>query len=341
MRYLTKHLAFLILILRHTNYSTNLVAMHKMQGRILSLGTKAVLNSLATLNLSELQAFMYTYELGSFAVVAQKYGKHASTYSRRVNNLELDLGLALFVRNGSHLTPTADGSTLYPPAKAILNEVEHFERRVQLCLEDNEATIKVAIDSTLNAFSPELTIAQIAEEFPATDVEVLSGNTQQVIAMLEQKEADVGLVLSSFDYPSDIINHKLFDFRFVRTMSPGYAKRLRLSLDTPIEPNVIRTMKQIVLAPINRLGVNTQNYSNHLLHVDNFHMAKSLAINGTGWANLPLVECQDALDKGELLEFQVEYDHDLEWSVDSIWLSDVSRGPVARRLVELFTNGAQ
>ncbi len=300
-----------------------------------------MINGVANLNLAELQAFVHTYEAGSFAVVAQRYGKHASTYSRRVNNLELDLGLDLFTRNGSHIVPTEDGDALYQPAKAILNEVEHFGRRVELCLEENETALKVAIDSALTGFSPEHTIATIAQEFPATEIEVLSGNTQQVIAMLEQKQADVGIVLSSFDYPSDIVNHKLFDFRFVRTMAPSYAEQLGLALSKPVEPSVIRTMKQIVLAPINRLGVNTQNYSNHLLNVDNFAMAKSLASRGIGWTNLPLADCQNAIDSGELIAFKVEYDHDLEWSVDSIWLPGVKRGPVARRLVDLFTKHAK
>ena len=293
-------------------------------------------NALEELKLIELKAFVTTYESGSFAVVAQQYGKHATTYSRRVGNLEIDLGVTLFERNGGHLVPTEDATSLYHPAKSVLNEVEHFRRRVQLCFEENESYLKVAIDSSLSAFAPEFTIAEISKEFPATEIEVLTGNTEQVIEMVLSKQADMGLALSNFYCHPEITTRKLFDFRFIRVMSPDYAKSFGLSLTHPLEPSLIRTMKQIVLAPINRLGVEAQNYGNHLLHVDSFQMAKSLAINGAGWTNLPLVDCLDALDSGDLVQFEGNYDYELEWSVNETWLVETNRGPVARRLVQLF-----
>jgi|GEM_PF-3512511 len=293
--------------------------------------------TIESLNFLELKAFALTYEQGSFALVAQKYGKHASTYSRRVSNLEVDLGLDLFERHGSRLVPTVHGQSLYHPAKSILTEVEHFGQRVELCLEENEPHLSIGIDTSLNCFVPQDCIAQIVSEFPATELSVLTGNTEQIITLVDEQNVDVGLVLTSFNYPSAIVNNKLFDFGFIRVMAPKYAAKVGISLQHAVEPSAVRSLTQIVLAPLNQLGINTQNYSSHLLNVDSFEMAKSLTLQGLGWCNLPLVECQESLDKGELIPFRVKHDHDLTWSVDALWQMEKSRGPVARRFVGLFS----
>lgn len=292
---------------------------------------------LERLNIAELKAFVLVYEHGSFATVARLHGKHATTYGRRVTNLELDLGLDLFERRGSHIIPTEDGKSLYFSVKAILTEVELFGQRVQQCFTTQESHVRLAIDTSLKCFVPYQAVAKITELFPATEVDILTGNTEQVINLVANEEVDVALSLTAFKYPPTINNNKLFDFGFVRVMSPKYAKMHGLTPNKPVEVSVIRSLKQIVMSTLNKLGVSTQNYSNHLLNVDSFETAKALAIDGIGWCNLPLAECRNAIATGQLMLFEVEHDHLLEWSVDALWPMEPARGHVAKQFVQLFS----
>ena len=299
-----------------------------------------MLDILDSLDIAKLKAFIFTYELGSFSLVAQKYGKHSSTYSRRVSNLEIDLGVDLFERNGVHLVASEHAKVLYHPAKSLLAEAEHFAQRVELCLTNDETHLTVAIDSALRCFSPSKAISQALREFPATEIDILSGNSAQVMEYMAEQEADVGLVLSNFQVPSSTMNIKVFEFEIVRVMSPSYAERTNVKLAEELEPAFIRGLTQIVLSPLNRLGVSTQNYSSHLVNVDNFEMAKSLAVDGVGWASLPRAECERELQTGELVAFRGVHESDLKWSVDVLWPMDKAQGAVAKRLVDLIAANA-
>ncbi|USD67421.1 LysR family transcriptional regulator [Vibrio sp. SCSIO 43136] len=299
-----------------------------------------MLEALESLHIAKLKAFTLTYELGSFASAAHQQGKHSSTFSRRVTNLELDLGVELFERNGVHLTPTEEAKALYQPAKSLISEAEHFSQRVELCLAKNETTLSVAIDSALQCFAPDEVISQVLQEFPATEVNVRSGNTAQVMALVEQQQVDVGLALSCFNTPSTMMNNKLFKFDIQRVMAPSYAEKIGWMVKGEIEPAFIRSMTQIVLSPLNELGVNTQNYSSRLVNVDNFSMAKSLVLGGVGWSNLPKQECQAELESGALIAFKGTHEGELEWSVDALWPIEKPTGPVAQKLVELFVANA-
>ncbi|OLQ90599.1 hypothetical protein BIY22_06295 [Vibrio panuliri] len=296
-----------------------------------------MLDTLDSLDMAKLKAFIFTYELGSFSLVAQKYGKHSSTYSRRVSNLEIDLGVELFVRNGVHLVATEHAKVLYHPAKSLLAEAEHFAQRVELCLADDETQLNIAIDSALHCFAPNKAISQVIKEFPATEVNIFSVNSTQVMGLMNKQEADVGLVLSNFKVPSSLMNNKLFEFDIVRVMAPSYAEQAGINSGKEVESALIRGLTQIVLSPLNELGVSTQNYSSRLLNVDNFEMAKRLAMDGVGWTNLPRVECEKELSQGELIEFIGVHEHNLKWSVDALWPMDKPKGTVATRFVDLIT----
>lgn len=75
------------------------------------------------LNLVTLQLFVRVVELGSLSRAADEANLAIGAISRRLTQLEHDLGVQLLVRNGRGVTPTAAGNALLAHARHIMREV--------------------------------------------------------------------------------------------------------------------------------------------------------------------------------------------------------------------------
>ncbi len=273
-------------------------------------------------NLEQLNAFIKVFEQGSFAKVAQKESKHASTISRRVNNLELDLGLELFTREASQLLPTEHGRSLYNYAKALVAEAELFQLKASSCFEGKLTKATIAIDNSVQEFGIISIVATLISENPSLDLSIVTGNTLQIQELLNNNKADLAIALSTFRPPNNIVNNKLFNFDIVRVMSSGYGEKYGIEHGDVIDPSLVRSMRQIVLEPLRKLGVESQVYSQHVVNADSLSFTKRLLEAGAGWGNMPKMMCNDMLENGQLIEFSVAQEHPLSWSVDVLWQSE-------------------
>lgn len=78
------------------------------------------------MNLKRLQAFRAVFEAGSVTHAAQRLHTTQPAVSRLISDLEVALGLALFVRERRRLVPTLEGQIFYREAERALAAVDQI-----------------------------------------------------------------------------------------------------------------------------------------------------------------------------------------------------------------------
>ena len=121
------------------------------------------------MNTHDLEAFLAVVETGSIMAAAARLNLTQPGVTRRVQNLEEHLGVALFERPGKPLRPTLAGREAYEHGRRIVQALEDLrsgaapngtvrgEMRVGVTLDLSESVLAAPIDA-LRAAYPELTL---------------------------------------------------------------------------------------------------------------------------------------------------------------------------------------
>ena len=82
------------------------------------------------MNLRQLEAYLWVARLGSFSKTAERLFTTQPAISSRIGNLEDELQVRLFERDGSRVRLTAAGRGLMRYAEEALGAVERSEERL-------------------------------------------------------------------------------------------------------------------------------------------------------------------------------------------------------------------
>ena len=104
-----------------------------------------------SVSLDQLQAFVAAAETGSFSAAARKLRRAQSVVSTHVANLEADLGLELFRREGRNPSLTRAGQRLLQEARVVLERREHLIGVARRLSGDNALSAAVAAQDAVTA----------------------------------------------------------------------------------------------------------------------------------------------------------------------------------------------
>lgn len=150
---------------------------------------------------AELKAFYMVARLGSITQAAKKLGLSQPTITTQVRNLESQYNVELFYRGGRRLTLTDAGVELLPMVKRLMQEeagIEFFLRN------SGQAQGTLRIAATAPYYMLDL-IKRFNQQYPAIQVSMEIGNSQQVIEALEDYRVD--LAASSYLNPDARLIH--------------------------------------------------------------------------------------------------------------------------------------
>ncbi|MGJ8521427.1 putative HTH-type transcriptional regulator YahB [Carnimonas sp. R-84981] len=144
--------------------------------------------------LEQLNAFVTAADCGSFSAAARQLSRAQSHVSTQVAHLEITLGFALFDRSGRMPQLTDNGRRVLIEARQLLAQSAHLMGVAQRLDEGVEARIRLALDE----FYPERLIGGVlsdfAERFPSVELELHFPLLDDVSQMIEQNEADLGVL---------------------------------------------------------------------------------------------------------------------------------------------------
>lgn len=146
------------------------------------------------LSLGQLRTFADVVELGSFSTAAERAGISQPAVSLQIRQLERQLGVRLVERVGRRAQATPAGHELLAHAARIQEEVTRAVEAIAPHRHGAAGRIRIGTGATACIYLLPGVLKQLKEDMPGLEIIVHTGNTADVLRMLEANSLDVALV---------------------------------------------------------------------------------------------------------------------------------------------------
>lgn len=251
-------------------------------------------------NLMALRAFDAVVRHKGIAGAAQELSVTPSAISHRLRQIEAELGLKLFRREGRRLALTKAGERLAAPLSdglEIISQAISDNRNIE---RDRPLTISMLQNIAVNWFLPRL--SRFTAKNP--DIEVRLLLTAEYVDF-HPETADMAIRYSTGPWP-DLHSDLLLADRLTPLCSPSFLaengpfrhpRRLR---DFPLITSNTRTTDDWSLW-FRSVGVETSLSQLHMIELDSTHLSMQAAANGLGFAIAGLHLAEPMLSRGVLI----------------------------------------
>ena len=129
----------------------------------------------------QLEAFAAVMSVGSFTGAARLLSRSQPAITRLVQELEAEIGYALFTRNGPRVTPTEQGFLLYEDAERILAGLRRIHERAAEIARGDAQPLLLATTSALAVGLLPLALKRVEAQTGATPVQLRTASPEQVV----------------------------------------------------------------------------------------------------------------------------------------------------------------
>lgn len=283
--------------------------------------------------------FLAVLDHGSFSAAARALHRVPSAVSMAVAHLEAELDMVLFERSGREPRPTPAARALEPQVRQIAQQLRALDAHALSLTQGLEERLTLAIAPELMSARWSAPLAQLAQEYPLLDVEVLVAPQSDALGMLHAGRAQLALVFERPQIDGRESFRQVGDETLVAVAAPHHPLMSQPALG---EAHLVAT-RQIVIAGRDTGVADTRVlFARHLWHTDSPEAACGLLEAGLGWGWLPRSLVQWRLDAGslELLPLK-DLSNAQPLYADVVWSNERPRGLGARRLIALLSANAQ
>jgi DNA-binding transcriptional LysR family regulator len=296
------------------------------------------------LTLDQMRVFMAVADSGSFRAAALQLNRAQSAVSHAIANLEAQLGLKLFLREGLHRPVLTDhGRVLRSDVCAVLRRVDALKAKAQGLGEAVELELAIAVDSIFPPARIAGALKAVQERYPLVAVRMLRGALGASVQALRQRRATLA-VTSAVHVPDPSMQHEpLGRVRLVALAAAGHPLT---QISGPIADSTLIDQVQIVVSDPSRMteGRDFHVFSPTTWRVADFDIKRALLLAGAGWGILPEHTVGDDLAAGRLVRIAPlgfgSGTGDIEVETYVAWPADAALGPGARFFASALAGGA-
>ncbi|MDA8485511.1 LysR family transcriptional regulator [Pseudomonas resinovorans] len=146
------------------------------------------------LNLDQLHTFIEVITAGSFSAAAERLGLTQPAVSLQIRQLEHRLNVRLIERVGKRLKATSAGERLLEHARRIDDLVEEALQDMSSHALGVAGQVAIGTGATACIHLLPPLLKDMRRRFPALDIRVSTGNTDDVVAAVIENRLDIGLV---------------------------------------------------------------------------------------------------------------------------------------------------
>lgn len=283
----------------------------------------------------QLRIFLAVVEEGSFAGAARRLNRAVSVISYGIANLESQLGLELFEREGTRKPKlTVAGRAVLAEARTVATGMDGLRAKVKGMLDGLEAEVHLAVDVMVPAERLGRVLRGFASAFPTVSLRLHVEAVGAVGGMVLDRQAVIGI-----SGPLVVGTEQL---EYVSagsiTMVPVAAPDHPLGRMKSIPPGAARDHVQLVLSDRSRLteGRDFGVFSSRTWRLADLSAKHALLREGIGWGNMPMPLIEADLVTGTLVRLRMP-DHDGgTYRFLAVWRRDTPPGPAASWLLDQF-----
>lgn len=284
----------------------------------------------------QLRTFLAVVDAGSFAAAGKRLNRAVSVISYGIANLEAQLGVTLFEREGSRRPQlTVAGRALLAEARAVAQGMDSLRAKVKGLLEGLEAEVDLAVDVMLPSDRLGRVLRAFAERFPTVTLRLHVEALGAVVSLVLDRQAVIGV---SGPLAIGVDGIEVIAAGSV-PMVPVAAPDHPLGRMDRIAPGAGREHTQLVLTDRSRFteGRDFSVLSPRTWRLADLGAKHALLREGIGWGNMPLPMIQPDLVTGALVRLAMPDHPGGTYRFNGVWRRDAPPGPAATWLVDQFT----
>lgn len=258
------------------------------------------------MDLGQIEAFVQVSAHNSFSRAAEVLQLTQPSITARIQSLERELGEELFERGGRGVRLTDSGLAFLPYAERVLQTVAEGRDIIDEVRNIELGSIHLGSALTISTYVLPHVLHTFRQRYSGVDVSIRTGRSEQVLAMLQADEVQVGLVRSLSH--QDIETVHLYDDEIVLIVNP----------DHPFAARGDATVEEIAGEPIVLFDRGSSYFGlthgffrqagvvpNIAMELDSLEATKRMVEEGLGIALVPLMTIERELQVGRLAKIEM------------------------------------
>lgn len=242
------------------------------------------------MDLTSLAVFVAVAEHGGFSAAAEQLHLTQPAVSKRIAQLEDELGTRLLDRLGRSVLPTEAGVLLLERARRLLNEAADTRRAIAALNDGIGGTLRIATSHHIGLHYLPPLLRRYSQQFPQVELDIAFVDSEQAYARVLAGQAELAITTLAAHTPAPLQATQLWDDPLCFLAAPDHplAQRKRVSLnDLAAHPAVLPdpgTFTHKLIAGLfadNGLSLQVRLRTNYLETI------KMLVGVGLAWSALP------------------------------------------------------
>ena len=279
-------------------------------------------------SLDHLRVFLAIVQEGSFNKAAKKLGRAISVVSYAVAQLEAQLDIRLFDREGSRRPVlTSEGQALLSEARAISDDVDALLAKVRSLRQGLEAELSLSVDVMVPGDVLAALLRDFQVMFPSVPLRLHVEALGAVAALVLEGRATLAIAGPDIVNLPEIERETIGSIEMVPVAAPGHP----LALADRIAPGDARKHLQLVLTDRSPLtaGSDFSVFSPRSWRLADLGAKHALLREGIGWGSMPRHAVKADLVSGALVELKLPERPVMNYALVALWRKDTPPGPAA------------
>ena len=271
------------------------------------------------MEISQVETFLAVATFGGFHRAAEALRVSQPAVSSRIKALEESLGVMLFVRSRNTLTLSTAGRVLRPYAEQLLKTASVARQAVHELQPGSDTPLQIAAGLSISVYFLPDVLKRFQQAFPRLNISIRPGHSKEVLEMVLNEEAEIGLA-RSLQHP-EVETISLRDDPLILVAHPtlklGKSRRARLE-QVAGWPLIFYERGSSDWTLTRSLFRHAGLVPNVALEVDTIETAKRMVERGLGVSFLPLMAVGPEMRKAELTPIKLIDAEPLHRSLDLI-----------------------
>lgn len=286
--------------------------------------------------LDQLQVFLAVAETGSFSAAARRLNRAQSVVSYTIANLEAQLEVKLFSREGTREPVlTTEGKVMLPDARRMIAVLQDIRARAEGLKSGLEPELTIAVDVTLPLPVLVDVLKAFNDEFPTVTLRLNIGALGIIWEQLISRKSDISFGGEVAAQDPDLVSARIGDARMTPVAAPDHPLAL-YSGRVPLA--VVREHIQLVVSDISDMtkGKDFGVFAYRTWRMTDVSTKRELILSGLGWGGLPEWMVDADIAAGRLVALDLEPYPPRPYTLHAFHRADTPPGPAASWMIERF-----
>jgi DNA-binding transcriptional LysR family regulator len=286
--------------------------------------------------LDQLQVFLAIADTGSFSAAGRLLRRAQSVVSYTIANLEAQLELKLFEREGTREPRlTEAGRAMLQDARRMVSALQDLRARAVGLKQGLEPELTIAVDAMMPMPALIETLKVFETEFPTVGLKLNVGALGMIWQQLLSRQSDLGLGGAPFRESAEMVGVRIGEASMVPVAAPGHPLA---GYPPPVPLARLRDHIQLVVSDITDVtkGKDFGVFAYRTWRMTDTSTKLDLIRGGLGWGGLPVWMVQEDLASGRLVALDLEPYPQRGYVLYAYHRADAPPGPAARWLIERF-----